>query len=205
MDRPPNSEEVAEKTVDALERLTVAYRSFSQQVASARRLSPLQSQLLTVLAAGPPPAAHIDALHRELQVAQPTVSDAVTALISKGLVTRRPDPADRRRQRLSLTPAGLEAADGIAGRRGELVSAVGALPDGAGETVLNSLLLLIAHLHREGVITVARTCLTCRFHETPDGHHHCALLNLRLDAGDLRVNCPEHQPDTTLLADPAPG
>ncbi|MFC4055000.1 MarR family winged helix-turn-helix transcriptional regulator [Actinomadura syzygii] len=184
--------DVAAKTVDALERLTVAYRAFSQQMAGAQGLSPLQLQLLTVLAAGPPPAANVDALHRELQVTQPTVSDAVTALIGKGLVTRRRDPSDRRRFALSLTPAGRETADSIAAQRGELVSIVETLPEGERETVLNSLLLLIAHLHREGVITVARTCLTCRFHEMHDNGHHCTLLNTRLGTADLRVNCPEH-------------
>lgn len=155
-------------------------------------------QLLTALAADPPRAAHIDALQRELQVAQPTVSDAVAALIAKGLVARSPDPADRRRNRLSLTPAGPEAADAVAVQRRELVSIVDALPAETGEAVLNSLLLLIAHLHREGVITVARTCLTCRFHEVHDGGHHCALLNMRLDGGELRVDCSEHQPDANV-------
>ncbi|WP_121433269.1 MarR family winged helix-turn-helix transcriptional regulator [Actinomadura pelletieri] len=189
-----SNQDVGDKTVDALERLTVAYRAFGQQVAGAERLSPLQAQLLALLAAGPPPEARVDALHRELQVSQPTVSDAITALISKGLVTRHPDSTDRRRHRLSLTPAGRETADGIAARRGELVSVVDALPVEVRETVLNSLLILIERFHRAGIIAVARTCLTCRFHELHGGDHHCALLNMHLDAGDLRVNCPEHQP-----------
>ncbi|TMR41709.1 MarR family winged helix-turn-helix transcriptional regulator [Actinomadura geliboluensis] len=194
MERSTGGQDVAGKTVDAIDRLTVAYRAFSQQVAGAEGLSPLQLQVLTTLASGPPPAAHVDALHRELQVAQPTVSDAVKSLTLKGLVSRERDPADRRRHRLSLTPSGRNTADAVATRRAELVSLVDALPADARASVLNALLLLIAHLHSVGVITVARTCLTCRFHEAVDGGHYCSLLNARLEQADLRVDCPEHEP-----------
>lgn len=183
---------VAEKTVAALERLAVAHRAFGQQVATEHRLTPLQVQLLELVAAGPPPPARVEALRRELQLSQPTVSDAAAALHAKGLIRREPDPADGRRHLLTLTPAGGRVTDQLAHRHRRLVSAVAALPADQREEILGSLLQLIAALHRAGVITVARTCLTCRFHAVRGGHY-CTLLELALTPGDLRVNCPEHQ------------
>ncbi len=47
-------------------------------------------RLLAWLLVGPPPIARSTAVARELNVADPTVSDAVAALIRKGLVVRVP-------------------------------------------------------------------------------------------------------------------
>ena len=37
-----------------------------------------------------------------------SLTDAINDLMARGLVSRRPDPADRRRQLVELTPAGME-------------------------------------------------------------------------------------------------
>jgi len=61
------------------------------------------------------------------------------------------------------------------------------------------LLDLIAGLQRSGTITVARMCSTCRFFR-PDAHpgaverHHCALVDIPMSDGQLRVDCAEHAP-----------
>ena len=61
--------------------------------------------------------------------------------------------------------------------------------------MLEGALTMIAHLVEDGTLSVARTCLTCRFHRRDaDGVHHCVLLGLPLARSDLRVDCPEHQP-----------
>jgi DNA-binding MarR family transcriptional regulator len=41
-----------------------------------------------------------------MAISPPTVTSVVDGLVSRGLVERRPDPSDRRRLRLLLTPAG---------------------------------------------------------------------------------------------------
>ena len=48
---------------------------------------------------------------RHLDRAQSVVSDIVTGLVGKGLLEREPDPADRRRTLVWLTPAGLDELD----------------------------------------------------------------------------------------------
>ncbi len=46
-------------------------------------------------------------------------------------------------------------------------------------------------------MAVARICPTCRYHREPetfdDDDGRCALLDLDLGPGDVRVDCPEHE------------
>ncbi|MFH4238215.1 MarR family transcriptional regulator, partial [Acinetobacter baumannii] len=77
-------------------------------------LSPLQARLLGTLARGAPPEPNVGLLARELDLAQPTVTDAVAGLERKGLVARAPDPTDRRRSRLCPTARGRRVADELA-------------------------------------------------------------------------------------------
>lgn len=55
-------------------------------------------------------------LHRQVLLSQPALSRMVDRLVERGLVARRPDPADGRGVRLSLTDAGREIQRQI-GRR----------------------------------------------------------------------------------------
>lgn len=50
-------------------------------------------------------------LNRELLISSGGVTHLVDRLVRRKLVTRRPDPRDRRRVRIALTPAGREVAD----------------------------------------------------------------------------------------------
>ncbi len=181
------------RIVAALDRLARAQRAHRQTVAERHSLTPLQLDLLRVVADGAPPEPVVGQLARELAVSQPTVTDAVHTLARKGLLARRRDPADARRRVVELAPRGAALATELQQVDGPLRDAVAALDPTAQEDTLRSLLGLIAGFVDAGVITVARTCLTCRFHkELVPGRHHCTLLAMDLARGDLRVDCPEH-------------
>ena len=191
--------ELDRKLVAALERAGQALRVLLWDQAKRHGLSPIQVQLLLRIAAEPPERRRVGALAAELDVTAPTVSDAIAALRRKRLVRAGPAPGDRRGRQLELTDSGRRLAselrawhDGIGAR----------LPDFAAEdkaSTLTMLLDLIGALQREGVITVARMCTTCRFF-TRDAHpdrrlpHHCRLLDAPMGEADLRVDCAEHQP-----------
>lgn len=184
---------VAQRVAAAVERLANAQRRLVQDLATQHGLSPLQVQVLGLLYAGAPPAARGSALSRELGVSQPTVSDAVTALRAKRLVDRMPDSLDRRASVLALTDAGRDIAIRLESAGDPMAVAVAGLPEHVQEEALLALLRLIGALADAGIVGVARTCLTCRFHEQRQGADHCALLDLPLPVTELRVNCPEHQ------------
>jgi DNA-binding MarR family transcriptional regulator len=79
-------------------------------------LSMLQTMLLGSI--GDHPGIGVAELARMQQVRSPTMSAQVKALASAGLVSRAaPDPADRRRAGLTLTPAGEERVQALRNHR----------------------------------------------------------------------------------------
>ena len=184
-DRPDS--DIGGKTAAAIERIGAVRRRVVQASATRAGLSVLQAEIVRLLASGAVRPRGTD-LAVELAVSLPTVSDAVSALRRKGLVTHRPG-ADARSKELRLTAVGRALAasldDALAGFR----RAAGA----AGDQGLTAALAVIEGLWREGMISVDRSCVTCAHHvagETPAGR--CALLGRELTPATLRVDCPEH-------------
>lgn len=183
------------KIVDAIDRLARGQRQFRQAIASRHGLTPLQLDLLSTIATGPPPEPVVGRLAVELGVSQPTITDSLRALESKNLLARARSPHDRRRTGVALTAAGLALAGELDAAQDRLRAAIAAMPGDRQETTLEAMLHLIGLLLDVGIIDVARTCLSCRFHrQWPDTEHHCTLLGIDLQIADLRVNCAEHQP-----------
>ncbi|MCC7076855.1 MAG: winged helix-turn-helix transcriptional regulator [Acidimicrobiia bacterium] len=192
--KPDRPEALAEKVLAALDRLARAHRINRQANAGAHGLSPLQVELLTTLAEGPPPRAHVGPLAAEIGVTQPTATDSLASLEQKGLVTRRRDTADSRRTSCQLTPAGRRLARNLDRADTGFVTAIEALPRDTQADMLEALLNLIAHLVGTGAIAISRTCFTCHHYQRKGTTHTCTLIGADLAAADLRVNCPEHQP-----------
>ena len=184
-DRPDS--DIGGKTAAAIERIGAVRRRVVQASATRAGLSVLQAEIVRLLASGAVRPRGTD-LAVESAVSLPTVSDAVSALRRKGLVTHRPG-ADARSKELRLTAVGRALAasldDALAGFR----RAAGA----AGDQGLTAALAVIEGLWREGMISVDRSCVTCAHHvagETLAGR--CALLGRELTPATLRVDCPEH-------------
>jgi len=79
-----------------------------------RALTPLdlslpQYRVLAVLAEGTTASSTIA---RQLAVSPPSITALLDGLVARGLVVREPDPLDRRRLTLLLTPAGREVLAG---------------------------------------------------------------------------------------------
>lgn len=190
-----DQDRLTRRLADALERLTTAVRTLAATDSQHQGLSVIQLHVLLALGAHPAERRGVGALAEEFAVTVPTMSDAVTALVRKGLVTRLPIPGDGRRRELALTVEGEHLAAQVAGWDAPLVDALGTLPPAAREELLQDVLDLVARLYHAGVITVDRSCASCRFFRRDQGSpHYCALLEQPLRRADLRVDCPEHQP-----------
>jgi DNA-binding MarR family transcriptional regulator len=184
---------VARRVMEAADRLGRALRAARQPVATRHGLSLLQVLVVEHLAAAE--GRRVGALAAELGVTQATVSDAVSSLVAKGVARRHPDPADRRATLVSLTSDGATLAEVIATEL-EAVTVAGAGDPAAHAVALRVLLSEITRLQLAGVISVNRTCLTCRNYspERAGVPARCTLLDADLPDRDLRVDCPEHVP-----------
>jgi DNA-binding MarR family transcriptional regulator len=103
---------------DAWEALLSAHARLMKQFAAEaiwQDLSMREYDVLYTLSKFREPV-RIGELHRHVLLSQPALSRMVDRLVDRGLIERRPDPADRRGTRLSLTDAGRDTQRQI-GRR----------------------------------------------------------------------------------------
>ena len=185
------------KLLTAIDKLGQALRVQMGQVARTHGLTSLQLQLLVRLRVDPPERRRVGALAAEFDVTLPTVSDAITTLERKGLVGRGPDPSDGRGVRIVLTERGNAVAEAADAWQVRAAGILGFVSQRDKERALGFLMGVLAELHREGLVSIARMCVTCAYfreHQGPgDEMHRCVILDLDLGPADLRVDCPEHE------------
>ena len=153
----------------------------------------LQVHLLELLADRRP--RRVGELAAELDVSQPTVSEAVATLQGKGLATRRQARDDARAITVALSRAGTQLAARVAAELAPLLDGDHATEDHERGTALRVVLGEISRFQRAGIITINRSCLSCLHYRAPTGATetaHCLLLDQPLGYADLRVDCPEH-------------
>ncbi|GAA1253695.1 MarR family transcriptional regulator [Kitasatospora nipponensis] len=189
----------SEQLLIGLTRLGQAVRLSAWHNAGPTKLTPLQADILLFLAGDGRPRRQGEIV-TALASTAPTVSDAVRALTAKELVDRRRDPLDTRTVALTLTPDGRAEADRLAAIPAPLREALDALGEQDVAAMLRGTTAMIRVLQRHQAIPVSRTCVTCRFYrpdahpEDPDRPHHCAFVDAPFGDGELRLECPDHQP-----------
>lgn len=167
----------------------------ARRVADGHDLSSTQMRVLVWLHVGPPPRARSAALAHELNVSDPTVGDAVSALLRKKLITRRRDPLDGRSQQLVLTSSGRRVAAATSRWTASAEVAASRLDRTDAETLLDGLVKLIGKLSDAELIPVSRACGTCAQLEIRDAAHRkywCKFYDTALPVDELRVDCVDH-------------
>ncbi|MEU3465407.1 MarR family winged helix-turn-helix transcriptional regulator [Streptomyces sp. NPDC006733] len=196
---PADPSDLDRRLASALERAGHALRTLIWTQATAHGLSPIQVQLLLRLGVEPPERRRVGTLAAEFDLSAATVSEALATLRRKGLVDRQPVPGDKRGHVMAPTEAGLTAAAALSRWPDPVTTHLAALSTEDKGQTLRLILDLVGHLADTGVLSVARTCTTCRFfhqdeHEDRRRPHHCALLDTAIGDPELRVDCAEHQP-----------
>lgn len=186
----------------ALERISEAFRVLLWTESKENALSPIQIQMLIFLLFHTAEKCKISYLAQEFNLTKATVSDSVKVLLQKNLVTKTSDPLDTRSFSLALTATGRQTAEKSANFAFAIEQPLTNLTEFQKEAMLSGLLRLIYELNRAGVITLQRMCFTCTHFRTREGAPFCNLLQIRLAAGDLRIDCPEHQFARSPLAVP---
>lgn len=185
----------ATQIATGLSRIGTVIRAERQRAADEQAVSPTQAQILGLLAARGP--ARLSVLAAELAVTQPTVSDAVAALVRKGHVERQPDPDDGRATRLQVTAGGSALAASLAGWPEALLGAIDVLDENERAVFLRALMRMIGKLQDEGAIPVQKMCASCLYfrrnaHPGADRPHHCAFVDAPFGDAALRIDCADH-------------
>jgi DNA-binding MarR family transcriptional regulator len=201
----PPDQPMARRVTTGLAKVGMALKHQAWAEAGGRGLTPTQGQVLALLRANPD-GLRPGALAAQLGVTAATTSDSVAALHRKGLVDKLPLAGDGRAVLVRLTPAGAREAAAAAAWPDFLLEAVDELSGAEQAAFLRALVTMIRTLQTRGRIPVARMCVSCRFFQ-PYRHaggrlpHHCAFVDAPFGDGELRLDCPDHDPAPTELAE----
>lgn len=192
LDSPPLDRRIA----TGLHKLGLALKHQTWGQANEQGLSPTQGQILAVLATDG--ALSTTEVADRLGIGLPTVSEAVTTLVDKGLVRRTPDTRHPRAKLLRLTAAGTRQSTRSRAWPEFLTQAVSSLTHTEQATLLTALMKMIRTLQVQGQIPVSRMCATC-IHFRPNVHrgdapHHCGFVDAPMAAAQLRLDCGDHAP-----------
>ncbi len=195
-----------EQVVTGLAKIGMALRAEGWREADAVGMSPTQAQILIYLVQRGP--SRITAVADEIAVTQPTASDAAAALIRKGHLEKRPDPADARASLLHPTRLGRSAAKQMATWPDALLAAVDALSLSEQAAFLKGLTKMVRTLQEKRMIPLQRMCASCRFfrprvHPDASAPHHCDFVDAAFGDADLRLDCGEHEAASQAQANTA--
>ncbi|MCC7524209.1 MAG: winged helix-turn-helix transcriptional regulator [Chitinophagaceae bacterium] len=189
------NQHVESRIVAALEKISQAFRVLLWQESREFALSPIQVQVLIFLLHHSTKKGKVSYLAREFNMTRATISDTVKSLDQKGLIQKLTVPKDGRSYHIQLSEKGREMAVKASLFTNEIHTPVDQLHPDDKENLLLSLLNIIRHLNRAGIITIPRMCMTCAYYQSQNENHKhfCHLLHQELQVTDLRLDCPEHK------------
>jgi DNA-binding MarR family transcriptional regulator len=193
---PSDQENLDRKIAVGFERIAQALKTLVWEESKTSGLSPIQIQFLTALLHDVEHEVTIGFLASQFSLTPATVSDAITALEQKEMVVRERRVEDKRTVFLSLTPKGKSAARKLSTWANLLEARVSELSDEQKVAVLHSLMSIIKGFQDDGVVSLTRMCVACKFFR-PNAHkntlqpHHCAYIDRSFGDAELRIDCPE--------------
>jgi DNA-binding MarR family transcriptional regulator len=188
------SENIDSRIIAAMERISQTFRVLLWNESKEFSLSPIQIQILIFLMFHSEEKRKVSYLAVEFNMTKATISDSIKVLEQKMLIRKEYDDNDTRSYAIYLTAKGLDIAQRIATFTNQLQEPITKLSSEDKENLLLSLMAIIQHLNKTGVITVQRMCYTCVHFSPGSGNtqQFCNLLNQKLFDVDLRIDCPDH-------------
>lgn len=183
------------RIVASLERIAQAFRVLLWNESKEHALSPIQVQVLIFLLYHSDQMRKVSYLAGEFNMTKATISDTIKTLKQKGLIKKEYELQDTRSYVIQLTAKGREIAQMTSLFSKEIKAPIDKLHTEDKENLLLSLLSIINHLNKAGVITRQRMCFSCRFYKSSKNGatHFCNLMNKPLADDELRVDCPDYK------------
>lgn len=186
---------IESKIVASLERISQAFRVLLWNESKEFSLSPIQIQVLIFLLHHSDEKRKVSYLAEEFNMTKPTISDTIKTLEQKQLIKKEYEPHDTRSYIINLTKKGKDIATQTSLFAKQIQIPIDKLHSTDKENLLLSLLDIIHHLNKSGIITIQRMCFTCHFYKSNNKgqEHFCELLNQKLAHTELRIDCEEHK------------
>jgi DNA-binding MarR family transcriptional regulator len=189
---------VESKIIASLERVSQAFRVLLWNESKEFSLSPIQVQVLIFLLFHSSEKRKVSYLADEFNMTKATISDTIKSLEQKHLIKKEYEQHDTRTYVIHLTNKGKEIAEQTSLFARQVQVPIEKLHSTDKDNLLLSLLDIIHHLNKAGIITIQRMCFTCHFYRSGKNgkDHFCELLNTKLEDKELRIDCSEHVRNT---------
>lgn len=181
------------KIVAGLERISEAFKVLLWEKAKLLGLSPIQIQILIFINYHKLELCNVSHLAKEFNVTKPTISDAVRILDKKVLINKVYSSADSRSYAIQLSDFGKHIVSETKNFAHPLKTQLERVETEDLEQTFKTLSELIYKLNRIGILSVQRTCYACRFYKKNDKEHYCNLLEKVLLDSEIRIDCPEFE------------
>lgn len=192
-----NNVAVDDTIMAAFEKIVQVHRVLIWDSAKKYKLSPIQIHFLLFIHKSSKEMRRISSIAREFDLTVATVSDAVRVLGEKKLVCKQRSEEDGRSYILSLTQKGVKAAQALDGWQNALREHMQNVSDADKSVVVHFMLELLRSLHDDGILSVARMCITCANfikNNEPGSNtpHLCGLTGRRISDTTIRFGCVSH-------------
>ena len=185
--------DLSSKIVAGLERSSEAFRVLLWEHAKVVGLSPIQIQILLFISFHSETLCNVSHLAHEFNLTKATISEAIKVLHKKKLIEKNPSPVDKRAYSISLTGEGQKVVKETEHFANPIRVATEQLSLEQQQELFKGLSKLIFGLNRAGILTVQRTCYSCRFYEKGKENHFCRLMEKPLLDVDIRLDCAEYE------------
>jgi DNA-binding MarR family transcriptional regulator len=181
------------KIVAGLERLSQVFKVLLWEKAKQHGLSPIQIQLLIFIHHHSANKSTISYLAQEFNVTKPTISDAIKVLEQKKMIKKLVDEVDTRSYTIQLTTTGKNIVSDTEHFVNPVTEIITHISQPEKLMLWQNIIKIINQLHQSGTISVQRTCHYCKHFSTKNKAPYCTLLQQKLLAQDIRIDCAEFE------------
>lgn len=192
-----HQDDIANKVVVGLERISEAFKVLLWEHAKVVGLSPIQIQILLFVAHHKLEMCTVSYLAQEFNITKPTVSDAVKVLLKKEFIQKKTVSTDSRSYAIALTQTGTNVLLQIEDFALPIKHQLGTIDEGEVKQLFHTITKLIYGLNTSGILSVQRNCHSCAFYEKKSEGHYCHFLKKPLENHEIRLDCPEHEAKPT--------
>jgi DNA-binding MarR family transcriptional regulator len=184
---------ITSKIVVGLERLSGVFKVLLWEHAKVLGLSPIQIQILIFIAYHKQELCNVSHLANEFNITKPTISDAIKVLDKKGFIVKDYSVSDSRSYSIFLSDKGKEIVAETENFANPIKTQLKSVRNADLENLYKTISKLIYQLNQKGIITVQRSCFSCKFYNKSKNTEYCNLLKKQLLNQDIRLDCPEYE------------
>lgn len=187
-----DNNELLEKIAETFEKYCRICKSKQWESIKKLNISPIQMKFLIYLKKKEKKYCNVSNISKEFALKPPTVSDAISSLLKKGLVKEEKTTKDKRIKFFQITKKSLKIENKLKNWNKCLKDSIELLTFEEKKNLLNLLKILI-FMQKLDYLPEFQLCLTCNYYKTSNGKAYCGLTRKKIKPIDIKYNCRDYE------------